>query len=318
MLMKNKLKNSVLVIVSCLALTLTGCQYPEEAFTPPPLVTSTPFQPIPPTATRTPLPTDTPTPTPSPTPTATATLTPEPTATDEPEPTEPPVNPTESETSGMVTVPILLYHHISDTIDTEYNVHPDVFAEQMKWLHDNGYTTINISDLTRLILEGGSIPERPIVLTFDDGYLDVYKNAYPILQQYGYVATFFIISETVDTKKNLSTDMLLELIDSGWEIGSHSQTHINLDLWNNWEEEIIGSKTFLEDKLGVTIQTFAYPYGLANSSVIAYTKDAGYTSAVGLGSQVTHDISTLFYLSRKEVKSWYDLDFFADFLPWSN
>lgn len=310
MLMKNKLNNSVLVIVACLALTLTGCQYPEEAFTPPPLVTSTPFQPISPTATRTPLPTDTPTLTPFFTPTAIATLT--------PEPTDPPVNPTESEKSGMVTVPILLYHHISDTIDTQYNVHPDVFAEQMKWLHDNGYTTINISDLTKLILEGGSIPERPVILTFDDGYLDVYKNAYPILQQYGYVATFFIITKTVDTKKNLSTDMLLELIDSGWEIGSHSQTHIDLNQGDNWEEEIIGSKAFLEDKLGVTIQTFAYPYGLANPSVIAYTKNAGYTSAVGLGSQVTHELSTLFYLNRKEVKSWYDLDFFAEFLPWSD
>ena len=71
-------------------------------------------------------------------------------------------------------------------------------------------------------------------------------------------------------------------------------------------------------KLGVTIQTFAYPYGLADAAVIRYTIDAGYTSAVGLGSNVTHDQNTLYFLDRKEVKSWYGLDFFEDFMPWTD
>lgn len=240
---------------------------------------------------------------------------PEPSPIEEPEPVE--NSETEIE-SGTVIVPILLYHHISDTIDTQYNVHPDNFAQQMQWLYDNGYSTITIADVARLVREGGKIPERPIVLTFDDGYLDVYKNAYPILKQYGYVATFFIIGETVNTGGNLSAKKLRNLINNGWEIGSHSMSHIDLNQGNNWEYEIIGSKNLLEEKLGVTIQTFAYPYGLANSSVIQYTIDAGYTSAVGLGSSVTHNASTLYYLSRKEVKSWYGLDFFEEFMPWSN
>lgn len=295
---------------------LVGCQTQVPVFiTTSPGSTNTPFQPVHPTATLTPQPTHTSTNTSTPIPTETPM--PEPTNTFSPEPTEKTDPPTEEVTAGEVIVPILLYHHVSETIDTQYNVHPDRFAEQMKWLHDHGYSTITIADVARLILDGGELPERPVVLTFDDGYLDVYKNAYPIMQQYGYVGTFFIIGNTVDTTQNLSTKKLTNLINSGWEIGSHSMSHIDLNQGNNWEYEIIGSKSLLEGKLGVPILTFAYPYGLADAAVIRYTIDAGYTSAVGLGSNVTHDKNTLFFLNRKEVKSWYGLDFFEDFMPWT-
>lgn len=296
---------------------LAGCLPQTPAFvTQSPLSSATPFQPLIPTATYTPLPTRTPTATPTPFPTDTPM--PEPTETTMPEPTDPSIYPTIETSAGGVTVPILLYHHISDSIDTQYNVHPEQFAEQMKWLYDHGYSTITIADVARLILQGGEIPERPVVLTFDDGYLDVFQNAYPIMQQYGYVGTFFIIGNTVDTYQNLSTKKLKKMINNGWEIGSHSMSHIDLNQGNNWEYEIVGSKNLLEEKLGVTIQTFAYPYGLADSAVIRYTMNAGYTSAVGLGSNVFHDEYSLFFLDRKEVKSWYGLDFFDDFMPWTD
>jgi len=320
-MMDRVMKLSFLILIALTMLVITGCQQQVEVPPTPLPATKTPFQPLPPTATRTLTPTNTatftPTPTPSPTPTETASATSLPTDTPEPEEIEPiEVEPEEVE-SGTITVPILLYHHVSDTLQSQYSVTTDALAEQMAWLHENGYTTINISDLASLIREGGSIPGRPVIITFDDGYLDVYQNAYPILQQYGFVATFFIIGETVDTRSNLSSENLRELIDYGWEIGSHSMHHTDLNQGIGWEEEIVGSKSYIENKLGVEIRSFAYPYGLADPPVINYTYIAGYTSAVGLGSNVSHDRSTLYYLSRKEVKSWYTLDFFADFLPWS-
>lgn len=315
--MKIFLQKIFTLLITIAIIILPGCQTQIPVFiTLSPGSTNTPFQPVMPTATFTPQPTYTPTETSTPNPTETPM--PEPTQTNPPEPTEATDSPTAESTAGAVTVPILLYHHISETIDTQYNVHPDRFAEQMKWLHDRGYSTITIADVARLILEGGEIPERPVVLTFDDGYLDVYKNAYPIMQQYGYVGTFFIVGETVDTLQNLNTTKLLKLIDSGWEIGSHSMSHIDLKQGNNWEYEILGSKNLLEGKLGVIIQTFAYPYGLADAAVINYTINTGYTSAVGLGSNITHDQNTLYFLDRKEVKSWYGLDFFEDFMPWTD
>lgn len=300
---------------------LTGCA--QQAVTPASAMqaTMTPFQPQPPTATRTATPTSTPTltptHTPSPVPTKTATATDPPPDTPEPVVVEPIQVDPEEVASGSVTVPILLYHHVSDTIQSQYSVTTAALEEQMKWLHDNGYETITISDLARLIRDGGSVPGRPVVITFDDGYLDLYQNAYPILQEYGFAGTAFIIGETVDTRGNLSSDQLRELISQGWEIGSHSMHHTDLTLGIGWHEEITASKSYFEDKLGVEIRTFAYPYGLADSAVMDYTYSAGYTSAVGLGSMVTHDSSTLYFLSRKEVKSWYSLDFFEDFLPWS-
>jgi len=316
-MMRTILQSILTLILASVITVLTGCQPQVPVFvTQFAWSTNTPFQPVIPTATLTPQPTHTPAETPTPFPTETPM--PEPTQTNPPEPSVVTELPTEEVAAGEVTVPILLYHHISDTIDTQYNVHPDRFAEQMKWLHEQGYSTITIADVARLIREGGELPGRPVVLTFDDGYLDVFKNAFPIMQQYGFVGTFFIIGETIDVTQNLSTKNLKKLIKNGWEIGSHSMTHIDLKQGNSWEFEIIGSKNLLEEKLGVPIVTFAYPYGLADAAVIRYTIDAGYTSAVGLGSNVTHNANTLYFLNRKEVKSWYGLDFFEDFMPWTD
>jgi len=236
---------------------------------------------------------------------------------EEPTIDSPPTDPTSTTPSVItVTVPILLYHHISDTLDSQYNVRPERFAEQMKWLYDRGYSTVTIADVARAVNEGFELPPRPVVLTFDDGYLDVYQNAYPILQQYGYVATFYIIANTVDTAGNLNTKKLQKLLASGWEIGSHSMTHADLTGESNWEYEIIGAKSYLEDKLDTDIFTFAYPFGKANLELRAYTLNAGYSAAVGLGSIMEHNTRTLFFLHRKEIKSWYGLDFFDEFMPW--
>ncbi|MBP9675413.1 MAG: polysaccharide deacetylase family protein [Anaerolineaceae bacterium] len=313
-------KPAFIALVFITLLALIGCQH-QAAVLPsllPISPTLTPFQPLLPAATAPPAPTEVDLPANTAEPIAAEgeeSLTAE---ADEPLEVNSDAAQAEVVAAGEVTVPVLLYHHVSDTIDTQYSVSTAALNEQMAWLYNNGYTTLTVSDLAHLIREGGAVPQRPIVITFDDGYYDVYENAYPILEQYGYFATFFIIGETVDARGNLSAQQLKEMMADGWEIGSHSMHHIDLNEGYNWHEEIVSSKSLLENKLGVEIETFAYPYGLADSGVIDYTINAGYTSAVGLGSEVTHYSSTLYYLSRKEVKSWYGLDFFADFLPWSN
>jgi peptidoglycan/xylan/chitin deacetylase (PgdA/CDA1 family) len=311
---------SILCVILFVCMIASACVVKPQASVMLPLsATATPFQPVMPTATNTPQTT------------ATATLTPLPMAsptntlaktTDsgpaEAATTKPSFYPTQRWEPGMVTVPILLYHHISDTVDTQYNVKPENFAEQMKWLHDRGYSTITIADVARTILNGGDLPARPVVITFDDGYPDVYENAYPILEQYGYVATFYIISNTVDAAESLTTKKLMKLINSGWEIGCHSMTHADLTGDVNLDYEIRQSKALLEEKLGIEIITFAYPYGKTNNAVTSYTIDSGYIAAVGLGSIMDHATANLFFLHRKEIKSWYGLDFFEEFMPWTN
>jgi peptidoglycan/xylan/chitin deacetylase (PgdA/CDA1 family) len=264
--------------------------------------------PLPPTVTATPAPTATATETPTITPTLAPTATATPSRIAIP--------------AGAVTAPILLYHHISnstDTQDSRYNIPPEKFEEQIKWLYDNGYQTINVSELANLIYHGGEIPQRPVIITFDDGNIDIYNDAYPILKKYGFVATFYVVQTYVNGKDMISTDQLKELINNGWEIGSHSKTHAHLPAISEDElpDEIRMSKLNLEEKLGVKINSFAYPFGEINDNIIRLTSNFGYKSAVGLGNSVTHSLNSIFYLARIEIQNDYSMEKFISLLPWS-
>ena len=196
-------------ITALIFLMLGGCQNPTT------LHTETPVS-----STNTPLPA------PTATQTSTPTITPLPTATFTPTPillTIP---------AGQVEAPILLYHHVTDAedkLESQYNVIPAKFEEQMKWLSDNGYQTITVTEVADLIRNGGEIPQRPVVVTFDDGNLDVFTNAYPIMKKYGFVATFYVVESYINGEDMVTTDQLKELIQNGWEIGSHSRKSRRID-----------------------------------------------------------------------------------------
>ncbi len=253
-------------------------------------------------------------------PTATETATPTITPTLAPTATATPLK--ISIPAGSVTAPILLYHHVSTNSETQnsrYNIPPEKFEEQIKWLFDNGYQTITVSELANLIYSGGEIPQRPVVITFDDGNIDNYNNAFPILKKYGFVATFYVVQTYINGEGMISTDQLKEMAHAGWEIGSHSKTHARLPAISEelLPEEIRMSKLNLEEKLGVSINSFAYPYGEINENVIRLTSRFGYKSAVGLGSKYTHSANSIFYLDRIEIQNDYSMEQFISLLPWS-
>lgn len=262
--------------------------------------TYTPSPTFTPTLTSTPIPTDTPVPTDTPMP------------TDTPEPV---YNP-----GGYVIAPILLYHHISDVGNgNRYYVTPDVFRAQLQALRDWGYTSITVTDLVNVIINGGELPARPVVLTFDDGNNDIYQNAFPIMQEMGFVGTFYIVGNRLQSRYFVTTDQLIEMTNAGWEIGDHSMSHIDLTL----DHSVIGyeaatSRSVLEDALGVPINTFAYPYGLTDEFVTNKISEYGYHAGMGLGRSWEHSWGTLFYLSRIEIEASYDMAKFASILPWSN
>jgi peptidoglycan/xylan/chitin deacetylase (PgdA/CDA1 family) len=258
--------------------------------------TNTPF--IPPTNTPTPIATSTPTETPTPLPTATPAMIFLP--------------------SGSVTAPILLYHHVdTNGKDSRYFVEPAMFEQQMQWLYDHGYRTITISTLIDVIKNGGEIPERPVVITFDDGDVSVYTNAFPIMQKYGFVGVFYLISRRLGGTGVVTVDQVRTLLQAGWEIGSHSQTHVDLTLDHSViNAEMAGSRTDLETTFTVPVNTFAYPYGKVDDVVTGRAYKYGYLGAMGLGTSYTHTTGSLFYLSREEVRFEYDLNKFISLLPW--
>ena len=116
-----------------------------------------------------------------------------------------------------IKIPILMYHSINDNDPKNKMVLPiNMFKEQMLWLKENDFNTLTL-DEAMIALENDSIPENPVVITFDDGYIDNYENAFPILKENNIKATFFIITTFVDNGYYMSSDMLKEMQNTGME-----------------------------------------------------------------------------------------------------
>lgn len=150
---------------------------------------------------------------------------------------------------------ILMYHHLApsgtysgtDNVNNKAILKVEHFEAQMKWLWENDYTTLFMSEFTKLLSEGGSFPKKCVVITFDDGYESSYQYAQPILKKYGLKANLSVIVRPTerrdeypdhtpyqpDTLRHVTFDQLREMVSSGnWEIGSHtydSHSNINID-----------------------------------------------------------------------------------------
>ncbi len=212
---------------------------------------------------------------------------------------------------GPVLAPVLMYHHVKPySTDSEYVVSVDQFKRQVQWLKEEGYQTITITDLVEAIRYGKYLPHKPIILTFDDGYLDVYQNAYPILQEAGYTATMYLIENTLNDYGYITDAIIDELSEVGWEFGNHSATHAYLPSSKNMLDEVCGSRARLMEKYKLPFDSFAYPYAAKDESSIQAVKDCGYTSGAGNGSFTIHVEERIFFLSRREIKSYFDMQRF--------
>lgn len=131
---------------------------------------------------------------------------------------------------SKVSIPVLMYHSINNK-STNNNILPvNQFEEEMKWLKDNKFYTLSMSELINVFNTSKNIPKKAVVLTFDDGYLDFYSNAYPILKKYNFKATNFVITGTIDKISTVLTSaMLTELEENNIEIQSHTVKHLELD-----------------------------------------------------------------------------------------
>lgn len=288
-------------------LTLTGCHFPQpdpEPTLPSVTLTSTPAQPTPTIVTVNPTRTGTATTAPSPTPIP-PTLTPSHTPTPTWVYNEP----------GKVVAPILLYHHVNgENTDSRYRVSIPNFRYQMDALYAHGYTAITISMLVEALTQGRDLPEKPIVITFDDGHMSVYEQAFPIMNEYEFPGVFYIVANRINNLNDfVNAEQITNMVNAGWEIGSHGYTH--QDITKNHASaayEIGQSKLDLQTVLDININTFAYPYGEVNPFVAQKVRDYGYRAGIGLGTSITHTYNTLFYLNRIEIQGDYTLEQFIE------
>lgn len=249
---------------------------------------------------------------PSATPEPTATFTPAPTATSEP--TATPTQVLVKFGPGPIECPILLYHRIvPGQGDNPYNLTPDDFETQMRYLSENGYATISIDQLRKAIVFGADLPEKPIVISFDDGDISVYKNAYPIMEKYGFTGVAYLVTTYLETPGYMKTRMVKDLIKSGWEIGSHSARHQDVSQTQYLETEVAGSKADLEKMFDIKINSFAYPFGAYSPSSMNKVAE-WYSNGVGLGASIVQRESNLYYLWRRPVDNGTTLDQFIGFL----
>lgn len=244
--------------------------------------------------TFTPIPSATATPLPSPTaiPTATPTQTPAPDYTPTPLPTPTTaVWPTPfNEISRTVRVPILMYHYVStppedaDKYRIDLSVEPALLRQQLTYLAENGFTAIDLYDLSLAISNKRALPDKPIILTFDDGYIDNYENAYPLLEEFGFQGTFFVITDFVDQNHPayMSWDMLRELHAAGHRIESHTLNHPDLSQMSRegMYGQIAGAQQAIAEQIGHTPRYLCYPGGRYDETTIEVLQELDLWGAV--------------------------------------
>ena len=221
--------------------------------------------------------------------------------------------------ASPLRVPVLMYHEIADAADTAsaLAVSPDVFAGHLAYLRDAGFNTVTAGELSTILADGtGTLPERPVVLTFDDGYGDFYTQALPLLKRNGFTATLFQTTGWVGKEDEAIRMMnwreLAEAEQAGIEIGAHTCTHPQLDQLPEKAlyEELYASKSALEDNLGLKIPGLAYPYGYSNAKVRQLARDLGHDYAYAVGNALSSSEADPFAIPRLTVRRTTPMDEF--------
>lgn len=213
-------------------------------------------------------------------------------------------------------VPILVYHEIASSA-AAFNrlaVPPDAFAAQLAQLYAQGFSTLTASAAVAALAEGTELPDRAVVLTFDDGFADLHDVALPLLDRYQFTATVFVTTGWIRDAappvaeprpgQMLNWQQIRDLADAGLEVGAHSCFHPQLDQLpsSRLQRELRASKEILETGLGCVVAGMAYPFGYSNASVRRVAREAGYSYACAVGNKTIGPAWDLFALPRLTVR----------------
>ncbi len=178
-----------------------------------------------------------------------------------------------------IRLPILMYHYIStlpadaDKYRINLSVEPAMFRQHLQYLKDNGYTAVSLYDLDNALMYGTPLPQKPVILTFDDGYSDHYVTAFPLLKEFGMTGTFFIITDTADHSSvgYMTWEQISEMAAAGMSMESHTKTHADLRgrSYDFLVYEILGSLESVSAHTGRTGRMFCYPIGHYDDQTLA-------------------------------------------------
>ena len=209
-----------------------------------------------------------------------------------------------------------MYHYISappadaDIYRTDLSVPPDLFREHLTVLRDTGYTPIVLDDLYAALQTGASLPERPVLLTFDDGYVDNYTNAFPLLREFGFPGTFFIMTAGPDSGNPdyMTPAQIAEMAAAGMRMESHTRDHP--DLRNRDGEflvyQLLGAQEALTSWTGRAPNQFAYPAGQYDDLVLAVLRSLPVETAVTTRYGALHTSDAPLELPRIRIRNTTD------------
>jgi peptidoglycan/xylan/chitin deacetylase (PgdA/CDA1 family) len=224
------------------------------------------------------------------------------------------------------SVPILMYHSISENLFGkahpyyQINTSPKIFAQQMNWLHANGYRTMNLTESYSALCTAADV-SKTVVITFDDGYRDFYTDAFAVMQKCGFTATIFIATDRIqdrslrfDGADYLTWSEVRELHNAGITFGSHTVSHPILRSLQpaQIDHELGHSKQIIEQQLGAPVLSFAYPYAFPEEDkpftrfLTDLLEKHGYSNGVSTIIGLARARHHRFFLPRLPINSWDD------------
>jgi peptidoglycan/xylan/chitin deacetylase (PgdA/CDA1 family) len=218
-----------------------------------------------------------------------------------------------------IHVPILMYHYIRenpesrDRLGFNLSVTPADFSSQMAFLAAHGFHPIDMRDLRDYLLGRHTLPARPVIITLDDGYRDLYSAAYPVLKQHHFKAVAYIISGFVGGPETVTREQVLEMEANRIEIASHTVSHPDLTKLSAEElhRQLQDSKLAIEALLGHPVLDFCYPAGQVNPTVLQAVQAAGYETATTTSAGTQHSASDRYLWARVRVGGGESLGQFA-------
>ena len=211
-------------------------------------------------------------------------------------------------------IPILLYHRVGKPKDVNDNMDPVEFERQMSFLSNEGYNTIDLDEYLLCLKGMKGLPNKPIIITFDDGAKNNYDVAFPIIKKYAFKAAIFVSTAYIGKKlwhskekrrfyffwedalkdgvnpdnlwifEYLNWEQIIEMSEDNISFGAHTHTHPVLTKVSKKRliDELIESKFILEQRLGKSIDYFSYPWGTFNKKIIELVKKAGFKAALAV------------------------------------
>jgi peptidoglycan/xylan/chitin deacetylase (PgdA/CDA1 family) len=220
-------------------------------------------------------------------------------------------------------VPILMYHYVStpaataDRLRRDLSVTPENFEAQLKYLKDNGFTSIRLYDLHAHLAEGRPLPEKPVVLTFDDGHIDHYVTVFPLLRKYDMTATFFVVADFA-TFSYTNPDYMnwahaKEMARAGMDIESHGRSHrdVRRDDFYFLVWEIDSTNKLIEANTGHKPRFFSYPAGRYSAATLRMLRSVNTLGAVTTQHGRSHTLAGNLEWTRVRVAYRTSIDGFA-------